>query len=230
MASMERGFRDRTAAGEALARELLPYASHRDVLALGLLRGGVPVAFAVAKALHAPLDIMLVRKLAVPGQQELALGAIASGGSRVLNEGLEIAALEGTYASVIGGAPAAAVVFAGEVEARTRKDERLQALTQAIAQADAASKARLRSEYDELFKLIQSEKLGEMAAEFDRVHSVHRALAVGALHHIIPPASLRPYLIQAVERGIARETKPAVGGNGKAATEQLQVAASTMVA
>ncbi len=88
MASMERGFRDQTAAGEALARELLPYASHRDVLALGLLRGGVPVAFAVAKALHAPLDIMLVRKLAVPGQQELALGAIASGGSRVLNEGL----------------------------------------------------------------------------------------------------------------------------------------------
>ena len=58
---------------------------------------------------------------------------------------------------------------------------------------------------NELFKIVHSEKLGEMADEFDRVHSVHRALKVGALHHIIPPATLRPYLIQAVERGIARE-------------------------
>ena len=58
-----------------------------------------------------------------------------------LNESLEVAALEGTYASVIGGAPAAAVVFAGEVESRTRKDERLQALNQAMPQADAAKKA-----------------------------------------------------------------------------------------
>src|SRR5579884_1360983 len=151
--------------------------------------------------------------------------------SRVLNEQLEVAALEGTYASVIGGAPAAAVVFASEVEARARKDPRLQALMQAIAQADSAGKARLRPEYDELFKMIQSEKLGEMAAEFDRVHNVHRALAVGALHHIIPPASLRPYLIQAVERGIARETKLELEkGNGKSATEQVEIAASALVA
>ncbi len=127
--------------------------------------------------------------------------------SRALNENIEVAALEGTYASVIGGAPAAAVVFAGEVDARTKKDPRLQALDQAIAQADRAEKGRLRTQRDELFKVVHSEKLGEMAAEFDRVHSVQRALAVGALNHIIPPATLRPYLIDAVERGIAREEK-----------------------
>jgi len=125
--------------------------------------------------------------------------------SRALNESLEVAALEGTYASVIGGAPAAAVVFAGEVEARARKDPRLQELTQAMTKAEGAEKGRLRAQWDELFKIVHSEKLGEMAAEFDRVHSVQRALAVGALNHIIPPANLRPYLIEALERGIARE-------------------------
>jgi acetyl/propionyl-CoA carboxylase alpha subunit/acetyl-CoA carboxylase carboxyltransferase component len=125
--------------------------------------------------------------------------------SRGLNEGLEVAALEGTYASVIGGAPAAGVVFAGEVEAKAKKDPRLQPLNEAIAKAEGAEKGRLRAQWDELFKIIHSEKLGEMAAEFDRVHSVQRALDVGALSCIIPPANLRPYLIHAVERGIQRE-------------------------
>jgi acetyl-CoA carboxylase carboxyltransferase component/biotin carboxyl carrier protein len=125
--------------------------------------------------------------------------------SRALNEQIEVAALEGTYASVIGGAPAAAVVFAGEVEARAKKDPRLQALTEAMAKAAGAEKARLRKEWEDLFKIVHSEKLGEMAAEFDRVHSVQRALDVGALNRIIPPATLRPYLIDAVKRGIARE-------------------------
>ncbi len=127
--------------------------------------------------------------------------------SRALNENLEVAALEGTYASVIGGAPAAAVVFAGEVEARARKDARLQKLSQAMAQAEGTEKGRLRTQWDELFKVVHSEKLGEMASEFDRVHSVQRALQVGALNCIIPPANLRPYLIDAVERGIRREDK-----------------------
>jgi len=125
--------------------------------------------------------------------------------SRALNEQLEVAALEGTYASVIGGAPAAAVVFAGEVEARARKDPRLRELSQAMANAEGLEKGRLRGQVDDLFKIVHSEKLGEMAAEFDRVHSVQRALAVGALNCIIPPASLRPYLIGAIERGIGRE-------------------------
>jgi len=125
--------------------------------------------------------------------------------SRALNEQLEVAALEGTYASVIGGAPAAAVVFAGEVDARTRKDERLQALNAAMLQADAAEKGRLRAQWNEVYKVVYSETLGEMANEFDHVHSVFRALKVGALNHIIPPAKLRPYLIDAVERGMHKE-------------------------
>ena len=127
--------------------------------------------------------------------------------SRALNENLEVAALEGTYASVIGGAPAAAVVFAGEVEARARKDPRLLELTQAMAKAEGAEKGQLHAQWEEILKVVHSEKLGEMAAEFDHVHSVQRALDVGALNCIIPPATLRPYLIDAVERGIAREEK-----------------------
>jgi len=79
-------FRDRIEAGQALATKLAAYADRGDVLVLALPRGGVPVAFEVAQALHAPLDIFLVRKLGVPGHAELAMGAIASGGVRVLNE------------------------------------------------------------------------------------------------------------------------------------------------
>ncbi|MGP1383637.1 MAG: phosphoribosyltransferase [Thainema sp.] len=78
-------FRDRTAAGRQLAKHLQSYAHRSDVLVLGLPRGGIPVAFEVAQALHAPLDICLVRKLGVPGHAELAMGAIASGGVRILN-------------------------------------------------------------------------------------------------------------------------------------------------
>lgn len=79
-------FRDRTDAGRRLARQLGDYAGDTDVLVLGLPRGGVPVAYEVARALDAPLDVFLVRKLGVPGQEELAMGAIASGGIRVLND------------------------------------------------------------------------------------------------------------------------------------------------
>ncbi len=79
-------FQDRKAAGQQLAGELLTYANRPDLLVLALPRGGVPVAFEVAKALNAPLDVFLVRKLGVPGNEELAMGAIASGGVRVLNE------------------------------------------------------------------------------------------------------------------------------------------------
>jgi acetyl/propionyl-CoA carboxylase alpha subunit/acetyl-CoA carboxylase carboxyltransferase component len=125
--------------------------------------------------------------------------------SRTLNEQMEVAALEGTYASVIGGAPAAAVVFAGEVEARAKNDPRLKALSEAMSQAKAVEKERLQAQWDELFKVVHSEKLGEMASEFDRVHCVKRALEVGALNRIIPAANLRPYLIDAVKRGIEKE-------------------------
>jgi predicted phosphoribosyltransferase len=80
-------FRDRAHAGRALGERLHDrYAGTADVLVLGLPRGGVPVAFEVARVLEAPLDVFVVRKLGVPGHEELAMGAIASGGTRVLNE------------------------------------------------------------------------------------------------------------------------------------------------
>ena len=79
-------FRDRTEAGKYLATKLQKYKDQPDVLVLALPRGGVPVAFEVAQALGVPLDIFLVRKLGVPGHEELAMGAISTGGVRVLNE------------------------------------------------------------------------------------------------------------------------------------------------
>lgn len=84
----EQRFRDRTEAGQLLATKLAAYADRPDVLVLALPRGGVPVAFEVARALHAQLDVIIVRKLGVPGEEELAMGAIASGGVCVLNDGV----------------------------------------------------------------------------------------------------------------------------------------------
>jgi len=79
-------FQDRTDAGRLLAKQLSRYADRQDVVVLGMPRGGVPVAFQVAKSLRVPLDVFVVRKLGVPGREELAMGAIASGGIRVLND------------------------------------------------------------------------------------------------------------------------------------------------
>ncbi|WP_373525784.1 phosphoribosyltransferase [Nostoc sp.] len=79
-------FKDRRFAGQSLAKKLATDANRQDVLVLGLPRGGVPVAFEVAKALNAPLDVLVVRKLGVPDQEELAMGAIACGGVRIVNE------------------------------------------------------------------------------------------------------------------------------------------------
>jgi predicted phosphoribosyltransferase len=79
-------FRDRREAGRRLAAQLAAYAHRPDVIVLALPRGGVPVGYEVARALDAPLDVFLVRKLGVPGHEELAMGAVATGGMRVLNE------------------------------------------------------------------------------------------------------------------------------------------------
>jgi putative phosphoribosyl transferase len=83
---MEGRFRDRHEAGRRLAAALAKYAGREDVLVLALPRGGVPVGYEVARALGVPLDVMQVRKLGVPGHEELAMGAIASGGVRILSE------------------------------------------------------------------------------------------------------------------------------------------------
>jgi predicted phosphoribosyltransferase len=83
---MQQPFPDRTAAGKTLAERLRHYQSTPDLLVLGLPRGGVPVAYEVAQALGAPLDVFVVRKIGVPGHEELAMGALASGGIRVMND------------------------------------------------------------------------------------------------------------------------------------------------
>ena len=118
--------------------------------------------------------------------------------SKALREDIEVVAVEGARASVIGGAPAAAVVFAREVESRTRKDPRV-----AAAEATSAGGA-VRLRLADLLAAVRSEKVGEVAEEFDGVHTVERALKVGSLDRIIAPGDIRPYLVGAVERGIAR--------------------------
>lgn len=124
--------------------------------------------------------------------------------SAMLNEGMEVTALEGTKASVIGGAPAAAVVFAREVEKRTMADGRIVELQSAIRDAAGAERVRLRTRLETVRPVVHSEKLGELADEFDSVHSVQRARDVGSVHRIIPPSELRPYVVDALERGMKR--------------------------
>jgi acetyl-CoA carboxylase carboxyltransferase component/biotin carboxyl carrier protein len=124
--------------------------------------------------------------------------------SKRLNEGMEAAALTGTYASVIGGAPAAAAVFARDVDTRTAKDPRVAELDAQIHKALGDEKRRLLAHRAELYALVRSEKLGEVAEAFDHVHSVHRAREVGSLDLILPPARLRPYLVDALDRGVER--------------------------
>src|SRR6267378_4549485 len=83
---MNKPFRDRKEAGRLLAETLATYANRSDVMVLALPRGGVPVAYEVARTLNVPLDVFPVRKLGVPGHEELAMGAIAPGGLRIINQ------------------------------------------------------------------------------------------------------------------------------------------------
>jgi len=126
--------------------------------------------------------------------------------SKALNESMEIAAVEGSYASVIGGAPAAATVFAREVKQRTEADPRVREARAALVSAESTDAARLRTALDSTTERVRSEKLGEVADEFDAIHTIERALRVGSVDRIIPAADLRPYVIDAVERGIARHS------------------------
>jgi acetyl/propionyl-CoA carboxylase alpha subunit/acetyl-CoA carboxylase carboxyltransferase component len=134
--------------------------------------------------------------------------------SRRLNDNLESSALERAHASVIGGAPAAAVVFARDVDVRTREDARIAELDERIGAAEGAERERLRAERDARWTEVRSEKLGELAAEFDAVHSVERAVEVGSVDRIIAASELRPYLIDAVERGMRRTLDARAAGNG----------------
>ncbi|MEI2732443.1 MAG: carboxyl transferase domain-containing protein [Dermatophilaceae bacterium] len=124
--------------------------------------------------------------------------------SKALNEHMEIAAVEGSYASVIGGAPAAATVFAREVKQRTEKDARVIDARGEVAAARGPDAARLRATLAEVTATVRSEKLGEVADEFDAIHTIERALRTGSVDRIIPAEQIRPWVIDALERGMAR--------------------------
>ena len=124
--------------------------------------------------------------------------------SKKLNDAMQVAAVEGSYASVIGGAPAAATVFAREVRTRTEGDPRVVALREQVATASAPEAGALRSQLVRLTEEVRSEKLGEVADEFDAIHTIQRAQLTGSVDEIIPAARLRPWVIEALERGMAR--------------------------
>ncbi|MEU6641496.1 carboxyl transferase domain-containing protein [Saccharomonospora sp. NPDC046836] len=123
--------------------------------------------------------------------------------SKALNPNMTVLAVEGSFASVIGGAPAAAVVFAGEVNARTAADERVREIEARIAEAAGGERALLSTQLADVRSAVRAEKLGEVAAEFDGVHSIQRAVQVGSVDAVIQPDELRPQIIAAIERGLA---------------------------
>src|SRR5699024_9527597 len=120
--------------------------------------------------------------------------------SKALNPNMTVLAVEGSFASVIGGAPAAAVVFAGEVDKRTAADARVTELESRVAAADDAARAELSGELTDVRATVRAEKLNEVAGEFDRMHSVQRAVSVGSVDAIIDAAELRPRIIEAISQ------------------------------
>jgi hypothetical protein len=121
--------------------------------------------------------------------------------SRGLNDNLHALAVEGSYASVIGGGPAAVVVFPREVRARVADDPRIQALRGTLRGNPSAEE---RAAFDKLRRDVTIEKRAELAAEFDAVHSVERAKRVGSLEEIIPSARIRPHLVELLTRDLRR--------------------------
>jgi acetyl-CoA carboxylase carboxyltransferase component len=115
--------------------------------------------------------------------------------SRELNPGLRAAAVEGSFASVIGGGPAAAVVFSREARARALRDE---AVVAARQEAERRGDAESRGAWEAAFQKALLAQQADLGAEFDRIHSVERALRVGSLEALIPADAIRPYLVEAV--------------------------------
>ncbi|MFT4200882.1 carboxyl transferase domain-containing protein [Gordonia sp. (in: high G+C Gram-positive bacteria)] len=135
--------------------------------------------------------------------------------SKALNPNMTVLALEGSFASVLGGAPAAAVVFAGDVRARTTADPRVEELEERITAATGADRASLAAELDELRASVRAEKINEIATEFDAVHDINRAVEVGSADAVIKAAELRPQIIEAV-----RKTGTKKAGATKAAAKK----------
>ncbi len=124
--------------------------------------------------------------------------------SKTLNDSLEVAAVEGSYASVIGGAPAAAVVFAREVNSRAQADPLVAHAAEELAAAGEQERRKVQARLRELTVTARAEKIGEVAAEFEAIHDIERARKVGSVDAIIAARDLRPYLVDALERGMAR--------------------------
>ncbi|GAA4011135.1 biotin carboxylase N-terminal domain-containing protein [Allokutzneria multivorans] len=122
--------------------------------------------------------------------------------SKALNPNMTVLALEGSFASVLGGAPAAAVVFSGDVNNRTATDPRVTSLQERVSAASGAERAALTAQLAEVQSSVRAEKLGEVASEFDKVHSIQRAVEVGSVDAIISAAELRPRIIEAIEHGM----------------------------
>ncbi|WP_405136193.1 carboxyl transferase domain-containing protein [Nocardia sp. NBC_01388] len=119
--------------------------------------------------------------------------------SKALNPNMTVLAIEGSFASVLGGAPAAAVVFSNEVNARTAADARVRDLEERAANASGTDRAALIAERDDVRSSVRTEKLGDVASEFDRVHNIPRAVEVGSVDAIVRAAELRPRIIEAIE-------------------------------
>ncbi len=120
--------------------------------------------------------------------------------SRALNPRMTVLAVEGSFASVIGGAPAAAVVFAAEVDKRTDADARVAELSEAMRAADEVDRASIAAQWREVRSSVRAEYLGVVAAEFDGIHSIHRAVEVGSVDAVISADEMRPRVIEALER------------------------------
>ncbi|MFL6177403.1 MAG: carboxyl transferase domain-containing protein [Ornithinibacter sp.] len=119
--------------------------------------------------------------------------------SKALNPRMTVLAVEGSFASVIGGAPAAAVVFARDVDARTSADPRVADLQHRVGEASGAERAALATELASVRSAVRAEMLGKVASEFDRVHDIHRAVEVGSVDAVIAPEEIRPRIIAAIE-------------------------------
>ncbi len=123
--------------------------------------------------------------------------------SKRLHDEMDTAAVTGSYASVIGGAPAAAVVLSRQVSARTEEDPRIAGLRERLASQTGKALAEMHHELAKVTQTVRAEKLKEIADEFDSTHDIRRAMRVGSVDHIIAPSHLRPFVIHALERRLA---------------------------
>jgi acetyl-CoA carboxylase carboxyltransferase component len=115
--------------------------------------------------------------------------------SKALNPNMTVLAVEGSFASVIGGAPAAAVVFSAMVDSRTAEDPRVRDLERRLQSASDAERAPIAAELADVRTAVRAEKLGQVAVEFDTVHSIHRAVEVGSVDAVISAHELRARII-----------------------------------